>query len=61
MSAHTHESDKALWLKAHHMAPAFTLAPGVMLSEEQRDYALERIAENEEADHRERMESKAFR
>jgi len=58
VAEHTHESDRKLWLEAHHYAPAFTLAPGVMLSDEERDYALERIADNEEADHRERFEMK---
>lgn len=58
MTEHTHESDKALWLKAHHMAPSATLPDGVMLTDDERNYAIDAILENEEADNRERFEAK---
>lgn len=60
MSEHTHESDKKLWLDAHHHAPFFTLKPGEMLTPEQRERAYDLIAENEEQEHKERMQMKCY-
>lgn len=60
VSEPTHESDKELWLEAHHRAPAFTLKPGEMLTAEQRDHAYELIRENEAEEHKERMRSKCY-
>lgn len=53
-AAATHETDKELWLEANHRAPAFTLAPGVMLTPEERERAYDMIAATEEQDRRDR-------
>ena len=60
-AAATHETDRELWLNAHHRAPAFTLAPGEMLTREQRENAWDMVRANEESEHKERMRSKAYR
>lgn len=50
----THESDKELWLDAHHRAPAFTLKPGQTLTPKQRAWAIDKIQEDEEREKRDR-------
>lgn len=55
----THETDKELWLNAHHRAPSATLAPGVMLSDEDRQYAQDRVNEIADDNERERAQSRA--
>lgn len=57
-AAATHESDRELWLDAHHRAPAFTLAPGQMLTRDQREHAWDLIEQIKESDHKDRMLSK---
>lgn len=56
-----HESDRKLWLSAHHGAPAFTLEDGQMLTREQREQAWELVWDIEDANERERAESRCGR
>lgn len=53
--------DAELWLKAHHGALSAKLPPNYVLTKEERDWALDQVRNNDEADERERAESRCAR
>lgn len=58
MTEHTHETDKALKLKAYSGALAATLPDGVMLTDEERWELQQMVWDNEAADESERWRNK---
>lgn len=56
MTEHTHESDKALKLRAYSGAPWATLKDGEVLTAEERETCYELIEAQAEADDRDRYE-----
>ena len=58
MIKHTHESDKALKLRAYRGALFATLPDGVMLTDQEREQLYLMIEDNEADDERERMEDR---